>query len=132
MHQITFFVENKPGELSKICKLLEDQGIEITSLSGGSVGDAGIIRILTEADVRKINNVLKDSGMKFFVEHAVIPVRFEDKPGELDKILKKIADNNINIEAFYHLGKTHGIVDIGFKVNDVEKAKKVLKDYILD
>ncbi len=124
-------MENKPGELSSICELLESRGIEITSLSGGSVGDAGIIRILTEADIRKIENVLKDSGLKFFVEHAVIPVSFEDKPGELDKILKKIADNNINIEAFYQLGRGHGTVEIGLKVDNVNKAKSVLKGYIV-
>lgn len=132
MHQITFFVENKPGELSKICELLESHDIEIQTMSGGSVGDAGIIRIITEADIRRINNVLKGTGMKFFVEHCVIPVRYEDKPGELERILKKLADNDINIESFYSLGRGQGFIDIAFKVNDIEKAKNILKNYIIE
>lgn len=130
MHQITFFVENKPGELSKICELLEARGIEIQTMAGGSIGDGGIIRILTEADIRKIENVLKGTEFNYFVEHAVIPVRYEDKPGELRKILRKLADNDINIESFYRLGHGHGFIDIGFKVDNVNKTKKILKDYI--
>ena len=44
IRQISIFLENKPGQLSRICRDLADAGIDIAALSLADTSDFGIVR----------------------------------------------------------------------------------------
>lgn len=121
MKHFEIFVENKPGSLANICEILSKNAINIKSITTDGVG---IIRIVTE-DENTTREALKKSRFRFN-ESEILPVKLIDRPGELSKIARILARNRINIDAVYILDKYDGTTEIALKVNDMEKAKKIL------
>ena len=50
--QISIFVENKPGRLSAVTKLLSEHGIDIRALSIADTKDFGILRLIVNNPTR--------------------------------------------------------------------------------
>ena len=48
IRQISIFLENKPGQLSQICRDLADAGINIATLSLADTSDFGIVRMIVD------------------------------------------------------------------------------------
>ncbi|MFQ5800347.1 MAG: ACT domain-containing protein [Candidatus Hydrothermarchaeales archaeon] len=129
MEQITILVEDKPGALADICEAFGRSGINIKSISAEGLGEAGIIRIITE-DMNTAKRALEREGYSFSVSE-IVPVRLMDRPGELGKVARKLADEGINIQCMYILGKDKGMTDIALRVSDVKGAKKALGKYLI-
>jgi hypothetical protein len=129
MEQITILVEDKPGALADICEAFGRNGINIKSISAEGLGEAGIIRIITE-DVNTAKRALERDGYSHTISE-IVPIRLADKPGELGKVTRKLADEDINIQYIYILGKDKGKTDIALRVLDAKGAKKALKKYLI-
>lgn len=128
MEQISIVVENKPGALAEVCELLGKYGINIKSISAEGIAEGGIVRIITE-DVSSAKSALSSAYYKFFVSE-VLPLKLQDKPGELGKAARKLANARVNIECIYILGKEKGMTELALKVDDLNTAKRVLKWYL--
>lgn len=99
VEQITIFLENKPGGLEKVTKILTDANINIRTLAVADTSDFGIVRMIVN-DVESTTRVLKESG--FIVSRTtVVAVEVPDRPGGLHNILAVIAKENINIAYMY-------------------------------
>ncbi|HPC48167.1 MAG TPA: ACT domain-containing protein, partial [Deltaproteobacteria bacterium] len=48
VEQISIFLENKPGGLSSVTKVLRDAGINIRALSLADTSDFGILRLIVD------------------------------------------------------------------------------------
>ncbi|MDR1496697.1 MAG: ACT domain-containing protein, partial [Clostridiales Family XIII bacterium] len=46
--QISVFVENKPGKLAEVTKLLGDVGVDLRAMSIADTRDFGILRIIVD------------------------------------------------------------------------------------
>ena len=129
MDQITVLVQDEPGALAKICEAFGKNGVNIKSISAEGLGEAGIIRVITE-DMNTAKRALTREGYNFSVAE-VIGIRLPDKPGELGRVTRSLASEAINIQHIYILGKEGGKTDITLKVEDVEGAKEILKKYLI-
>jgi hypothetical protein len=129
MEQITILVEDKPGALADICEAFGKNGVNIKSISAEGLGEAGIIRVITE-DMNTAKRALKREGYSFSTSE-VIPIRLSDKPGELGKVTRLLSDNEINILYIYLIGKDKGSTDLALRVSYVEGAKKILSKYLI-
>ena len=99
VEQISVFLENKPGGLEKVTRILRDAGINIRTLAVADTSDFGIVRLIVN-DVEKATGVLRASG--FTVSRTtVVAVEVPDRPGGLHGILEVIAKENINIAYMY-------------------------------
>ena len=99
VEQISVFLENKPGGLEKVTRILKDAGINIRTLAVADTSDFGIVRLIVN-DVEKATGVLRASG--FTVSRTtVVAVEVPDRPGGLHGILEVIAKENINIAYMY-------------------------------
>lgn len=127
MEQISIVVENKPGALADVCELLGRHGINIKAISAEGIAEGGIVRIVTE-DAASAKSALSGAYYKFFVSE-VLPLKLQDKPGELGKAARKLASSRVNIECIYILGKDKGMTELALKVDDISAAKKALKGY---
>ena len=99
VEQISIFLENKPGALESVTRLLKDANINIRSLSLADTSDFGILRLIVN-DTNKALKVLNDNGLRVS-RTSVVAVEVPDRPGGLHGILAVLAQHGINVEYLY-------------------------------
>ncbi|MBN2015069.1 MAG: ACT domain-containing protein [Candidatus Altiarchaeota archaeon] len=124
--QISIFMKNEPGRLLKVTKILADSGIDIRALTVAETADFGILRlIVNEPD--KAYRVLKEKEIAV-VEHDVLGVEVNDRPGGLARIAEILNNEGINIEYMYaFVTKSHEKAYVVLRLDDLEKGKKILE-----
>ena len=99
IHQLSVFLENKPGHLSAICRTLSRAGINIVTLSLADTQQFGILRLIVK-DWERARDVLSRDGCVVHVSE-VVATEIDDKPGGLAEILEIIEESGTNIEYMY-------------------------------
>ena len=126
IRQISIFLENKPGQLSTICRDLADAGINIATLSLADTADFGIVRMIVD-DHEKAKDVLMEKGHVVNVRE-VIAVCVPDRPGGMAEVMQVLDKAGVNIEYSYafafHKGEKAVLV---FRFSDNDKAESALK-----
>lgn len=125
--QISVFIENKPGSLADITGVLAKNNININAMNIAETSDYGLLRLIVE-ETDKTLKALNDEG---YITHVseVVKVQIPDEPGSLNGILKKLAAENINVKYMYSIFSLQdGKACLIFKVDDCEKAEKVLEE----
>jgi hypothetical protein len=126
VEQISIFLENKPGGLEEVTRLLKDAGINIRTLSMADTTDFGILRLILN-DVEKASRVLKEHGLRFS-RTTVVAVEVPDRPGGLHEILAVLTKNGINVEYLYAFVERSGQnAVIIFRFDAPEAAIEVLQ-----
>jgi len=124
--QISVFLENTPGHLEKLCKVLADAQINLQTITIAETKDYGIVRAIVDKPEEAIT-ALKDNG--FFAKSVdVLAVEVDDKPGALSAILKRTSDVGLNIEYMYALTRSDSgkpVMVMSFK--DLDAAESILK-----
>ncbi len=125
MKEVTIVTKNRVGALADMCEALGKFGVNIQSISAQGLGDSGVIRLVT-TDEKTAKNVLEKAGFGV-VLGDVLTLKLFDRPGELGKMTRKLADANINIECVYLLGKNKGYTEVAIKADKIEEAVRALK-----
>ena len=99
IHQISVFVENKPGHLCAPCEALAQAGINIITLSLADTQQFGILRMIVP-DWRRAAEVLEHGGFVVKVTE-VLAIEIPDHPGGLADVLRAIEQAGINVEYMY-------------------------------
>ncbi|MCL5807423.1 MAG: ACT domain-containing protein [Deltaproteobacteria bacterium] len=99
VEQISIFLENKPGGLEEVTRILKDAQINIRTLSLADTTDFGILRLIVN-NVDTASRVLKERGFRFS-RTTVVAVEVPDRPGGLHSILEVLSKNGINVEYLY-------------------------------
>lgn len=124
--QISVFVENKSGKLSKITGLLSDAKIDIRALSIADTTDFGILRIIVN-DPEKAEKVLKENGLTVN-KTKVIAVELDDKPGSLHRVLQTLSDSGIGVEyAYAFITRKNDNAYVILRVEESLSAIEILK-----
>jgi len=119
--QISVFLENRPGHLKKVLDAFEAAGVNVRGYSASDTGDYGIARfILDKPDVAF--DVLRKRGCAA-TQAQVVCIRLPDKPGELARVMRIIADAGINVLYSYSLISTI----IAIHVDDTASAEAALR-----
>ena len=123
VNQISVFLENKPGTLNNMTKVLANHNINIRAISLADTNDFGIVRMLVN-NVYEAANVLKEEN--FIARFTpVLIYAISDESGSLDKILDSFTESDVNIEYMYAFAGKERAYMI-FKVTDVKKAEILL------
>ncbi len=99
IHQLSLFLENKPGRLSEPCRLLADAGINIVTLSLADTQQFGILRLIVR-DWQQAKATLEQAGFVVNITE-VVATEVADRPGGLADVLSIIEEGGINIEYMY-------------------------------
>ncbi|MBQ6137679.1 MAG: ACT domain-containing protein [Kiritimatiellae bacterium] len=125
IRQISIFLENRPGQLSQICRDLADAGINIATLSLADSSEFGIVRMIVD-DHEKAQNVLTDRGHVVNV-CKVVALCVPDRPGGMAEVMSVLDKSGTNIEYSYafafHSGEKAVLV---FRFSDNQKAIEAL------
>ena len=126
VEQISIFLENKPGGLEEVTRILKDAQINIRTLSLADTTDFGILRLIVN-NVDMANRVLKEHGFRFS-KTTVVAVEVPDRPGGLHSILEVLSKNGINVEYLYAFVERSGEnAVIIFRFDAPDKAIEVLQ-----
>ncbi len=123
--QISVFVENARGKLSRVTEVLAENGINIRALSIADTTDFGILRLIVQ-DPEKAVTVLKANDITV-KSTDVIVVEIEDKPSGLNKALVLMRDANVAVEYMYaFVSKNADKAYVILKTDDADKAVAAL------
>ena len=95
--QLSVFIENRPGRLSAVTKILGDNDVNIRAMSLADTKDFGILRLIVD-DFEKAVSALKAEG---FSTTQVLAVEINDRPGGLSEAMKALYNDNISVEYMY-------------------------------
>ncbi len=126
VEQLSIFLENKPGGLEEVTRIMKDAGINIRTLSLADTTDFGILRLIVN-DVDRASQVLKEQGYRIS-RTIVVAVEVPDRPGGLHSILEVLSKDGINVEylyAFVERSGEHAVII--FRFDAPEKAIEVLQ-----
>ena len=127
IHQLSMFLENKPGRLSEPCRVLSSAGINILTLSLADTQQFGILRIIVR-DWEQAKKALEGAGCVVNVTE-VVATEVDDKPGGLARILEVIEGAKLNIEYMYAFTFRHeDKAVLVFRFNDPDAAVKILQE----
>lgn len=125
IQQISVFLENRPGELDAMTKLLAKHGIDMRALSLSETNEFGIVRIIVDHPLDAAT-VLKNAGYVCSIT-PVLGVAISDVPGGLSKVLAVLSEAGINLEYGYaFLGASKGSAYMVLRVADNDDAAAVL------
>ena len=124
--QISIFVENKPGAMNEMTRVLAEHQVNMRALSLAETEGFGIVRIIVD-DVLNTSTILKDAGYVSQM-NSVIIVELPDQAGGLNKILEVLTEAKINIQYMYAIlgGRKADKAYMILRVDDTKKAEAAL------
>ena len=128
IHQISVFLENRPGQLAEITHLLADNGINLRAISIAEATEYGVLRIIAD-NAERATAILLENGNVLSMT-PVIVVSVPDQPAGLSEILALLADGDVDISYMYSLF-THqdGKAYMVFRVADEAKFLQLLQTH---
>lgn len=124
--QINVFSENRPGKLEQITRVLADAEVNIFAVTISSDEEYGVVKFLVdnpEAGFR----AFKQAGVTVSLKE-VLAVAVEDKFGSLNKMLRILKADNVDIEDCYGFGvESEKKAIIVLTVDDSATARKILE-----
>ena len=125
--QISVFMENRPGRLAAIAKVLKDNNIDIRAINIADTTDFGILRMIVN-DPAEAERVLRANSMTANVAD-VIAISIEDNIGAFSDVITILKDKDISIDYIYSfIGEKSSKAVIIIKTNDLENSVAALKE----
>jgi hypothetical protein len=124
--QLSLFLENKPGSLSRPVKLLAKAKLNILTLSIADTQQFGILRFVLR-DWEKAKKVLEKDGFVVKVSDMVA-LEVADEPGGLADILETVEQARVNLEYMYGFTlRKEGKGVLAFRFDDPDRAIAALQ-----
>ena len=124
--QLSLFLENIEGRLDAVLTSLKNGGINILSVSLADTAEYGLVRLIVD-NPELGKKTLSESGFPA-VSTDILLLKVGNKVGSLQKFLKVLSNENINIEYMYGMATEENSASIVVKTSNLEKAKKVLAE----
>lgn len=125
MKQVSAFIENSTGSLSRITGLFKANGIDLKAMTLADTAEYGILRMIV-SDSAKALSILKENGVIASITNVTV-VSVKNEVGGLSSVLDLLFKENINIEyvyAFEAIDKAEALSV--FRFEDGDSARAVL------
>jgi hypothetical protein len=123
--QLSIAIENEPGRLGHVARLLATGSIHIDAISVINNVEQGMVRLMT-GDPARARTILEEAGLPA-VEAEVLAVEVTDSVGNLAAVGEALAGAGINIEYAYastaQVGQPALLI---LKTTSPQKARDVL------
>ncbi|MFH1106552.1 MAG: ACT domain-containing protein [Candidatus Micrarchaeota archaeon] len=124
MRELTVVAKDRIGLLADISEVLAAKGVNIDCISVESSARTAVVRMLVE-DATAARGVLEGAGFKVIGEQALM-LRLKDKPGELAKVARRLADHGIGIENAMLVSRENNETLLAVTTSDNANARKLL------
>jgi hypothetical protein len=124
--QLSLFLENKTGALSRPIKLLAKAKLNILTLSIADTQQFGILRFVVR-DWERAKRLLEKEGFVVKVSDMVA-IEVADEPGGLANILVTLEKARVNLEYMYGFTlRKEGTGVLAFRFDDPDRAIAALQ-----
>lgn len=126
--QLSVFMENKPGHLSRICSTLAEGSINIHAMSVHDTVDHAIVRLIVDHPTKALV-ILEEEGV-YTITQDVVVLEIDNKPGIISMIAQKLYHADINIEyAYCTATKNQDFGCLVIKTKDPEQTLEILEAF---
>jgi hypothetical protein len=124
--QLVFTLPDQVGLLDKVTSAISAENVNIKAICAyGMEGEANFM--LVTDDNAKTKEALAKIDIEV-MEEAVAAVELEDRPGELQKVARKIAEAGINIVYMYGTAAGADKAICIFKTLEIDKTIEVINE----
>ncbi len=112
--QLTVALENRPGTLAQVAKVLADAKVNVLALLGSTAGVQGSVQVVVD-NINRAKKALAGAGFAHS-EGTLEEFELANKPGALAELAGRLAKKGINIDCAYatvHKGAKKAVVVIG-------------------
>lgn len=130
MEQLTVYIENHVGSLSKLLEVISDIGVNVRSVSTER-GNMSEVRFILDEPERVKETLAKREISSHIVD--IVVVELTDRPGELASIAEILDTEEINIEYMYGIDNDDadkGLFAIKTSASP-ERIREMLTDFTL-
>lgn len=127
MKEILVIADNDVGSLAKVAEALGSTGVNIEAISAYGAEGKAVFRIITGDVSTSIKSLSKLPNVR--IEQAdTIVYKMMNRPGELAKMTRKLANRGVNLESLYIVSRKNDFTEVAIRPaeKDMEKAKEVL------
>ena len=126
IHQISVFLENRPGRLAGLCQTLAEAGVNLSTLTLAETGGFGLLRLIT-ADPEKTKEVVERAGYAATATE-VVALQVPDRPGGLASVLRELEPHGISVEYMYAFAmRKGGDAVMVFRFDNMDRGLTVLQ-----
>ena len=119
---IVIETHDRPGVIATIGELFGAARVNIRAAAAFAHEGHGYLHFVVDDPDRALA-ALKMSGWKVVQSREVLTVSLDDRPGELGRYARRLADAGINITTLYTGGASAGDFEIIVAVDDVKAAQ---------
>ncbi len=121
VNQLTVPVENHPGSLAHLAKVLGESKVNIQGFLLTTSGAKSFVKLIVD-DEEKAKEALYEAGLPYF-EQAVLHAKLANVPGALGRLAIRLASKKINIISGYQTVETDSKrVSVVLEVSNLSKA----------
>ena len=125
--QLSIFLQNRMGSLSKPLEVLSDADVNIRAMCMADTSEFGILRLVVD-NPEKGKEALEENNYLVKLTE-IIGVEMNDAPGGLTSVLKVIRDNEIDLEYLYAFAHDKaGKAILLLHADDLDRLIKALED----
>lgn len=115
MDEVTIVTDNRVGALAAIAESLGGAGVNIEAISAYEQGGNAVFRVLTgdPASAKKLAE--KIPGVSEVSLSEVIVVKLPNRPGELGKLTRKLANRSIDLQSLYIVSRSNEHTEVAVR-----------------
>lgn len=126
-HQISVFVENKPGRIERVAEIMAKANVNIRAVTVSGTYEYGVMKLLVDKPDVALE-ALRAHGISVN-KREILAVLMDDRPGGLYRVAKVFGQRKINIEDAYGFvieDKKRAVLVVD--VEKIKEAEKILKE----
>jgi hypothetical protein len=126
-HQISVFVENKPGRIERVTEILTKAKVNIRAFTVMGTYEYGVMKFLVDKPETALE-ALKTQGISA-QKREILAVLMDDRPGGLHRVAKVFGQRKINVEDAYGFvieDKKRAVLVVD--VEKIAEAEKILRE----
>lgn len=125
--QISVFIENTKGSLSRLTRLLSKGGVDLIALSIADTENYGIMRCIV-SDTELGVKIMREAGYVARLTD-VLAVSVPDQPGGLANVLTLLNAADVSVEYLYSFVRNSGTnALVIFRLSDNNRGARVLQE----
>ncbi len=121
--QVSVFIENRKGRLGDILDVLKKGEVNILSMSLADTAEYGLLRIIADKPEAG-KEALVAAGFASMLTDVFI-LQIPNAPGGLQRVLRVISSEELNVEYMYGLSVDGKDASIVVKTSNLEQADEV-------
>jgi hypothetical protein len=129
MSAFTVELEDKPGELARLCESMASTGVNLL-LCATTYSGSGVVAFIAD-DEASAQDVLEAAGIEYLMRPA-LTFRLENQPGAGAAAFRKLADAGVNVDLLLPARISDELFFAVICVDDEEAARAALGDQVID